>query len=610
MAVSIKHNFVSPVADGGESDIVGPSEWNDEHQVTGLATVAETGSYNDLSDKPSLATVATTGAYSDLTGTPSLATVATTGAYSDLSGTPTLGTAAALDAGTADGNVVQVQTGGKLPPLDGSDLTGIAGGDMSKSTYDPTNKAGDAFSQDNMADGTTNKNYTATEQTKLSGIEASADVTDATNVAAAGAFMKSADDSDDVTEGASHLFMTTSERSKLSGIEASADVTDAGNVGSTIHGATGKTTPVDADELALIDSAASNVLKKLTWANLKATLNAVYQPLASALTSWASVVRASGFDTFVATPSSANLRSLITDETGSGAAVFATAPTLSDPVVGTQSARDNSTKAASTAYVDGATREKLSADRTYFVDVTNGNDSNTGLSAGSGNAFATIQKAYNTIVTLDLNGFTATIKLADGTYSSGLVANTSPVGGNVIMDGNSGTPTNVILGLAIPIQLNCAINLTIQNMKINGTNRGVDLEHPGAYLLFGAGLNFGGSASGGQIFASAGKIEAGANNFTISASCARWLYMTANSVFDAYSSTITFSGTPAWSSAGIRFDSGAVVTFSGVTMSGSATGVRYQGVTNAVCQTFGAGSASTYFPGNSNGTVATGAQQA
>ncbi len=38
-----------------------------------------------------------------------------------------------------------------------------------------------------------------------------------------------------------------------------------------ISTATGKTTPVDADALGIIDSAASNVLKKLTWANLKAT---------------------------------------------------------------------------------------------------------------------------------------------------------------------------------------------------------------------------------------------------------------------------------------------------------------------------------------------------
>lgn len=49
------------------------------------------------------------------------------------------------------------------------------------------------------------------------------------------------------------------------------------------HAATGKTTPVDADELALIDSAASNVLKKLTWANLKATLKAYFDTLYAAI---------------------------------------------------------------------------------------------------------------------------------------------------------------------------------------------------------------------------------------------------------------------------------------------------------------------------------------
>ena len=90
-----------------------------------LATVATTGAYSDLSGTPSLATVATTGAYSDLSGTPSLATVATTGAYSDLSGLPTLGTAAALDVGTSANNVVQLDGSGKLPAVDGSQITGI-----------------------------------------------------------------------------------------------------------------------------------------------------------------------------------------------------------------------------------------------------------------------------------------------------------------------------------------------------------------------------------------------------------------------------------------------------------------------------------------------------
>lgn len=119
-------------------------------------------------------------------------------------------------------------------------------GDMTAAVYDPQAIAGDVFDQDNMTDGTTNKNYTATEETKLAGIE------------------------------------------------TSADVTDAGNVGSSIHGATAKTTPVDADTMPLIDSAASNVLKKVTWANIKATLKSYFDTLYQAVGSY---ITASSTDT-------------------------------------------------------------------------------------------------------------------------------------------------------------------------------------------------------------------------------------------------------------------------------------------------------------------------
>lgn len=66
-----------------------------------------------------------------------------------------------------------------------------------------------------------------------------------------------------------------------------------------------------------------------------------------------------GVATFLATPSSANLATAVTDETGSGALVFAISPTLTTAVLGsstatTQSPSDNSTKVATTAYVDAA----------------------------------------------------------------------------------------------------------------------------------------------------------------------------------------------------------------------------------------------------------------
>ena len=74
-------------------------------------------------------------------------------------------------------------------------------------------------------------------------------------------------------------FMAAADKQKLDGIEAGADVTDAQNVGSSIHGASAKAGPVDADTVAIIDSAASNALKKITWANVKAALKTYFDTL-------------------------------------------------------------------------------------------------------------------------------------------------------------------------------------------------------------------------------------------------------------------------------------------------------------------------------------------
>lgn len=53
------------------------------------------------------------------------------------------------------------------------------------------------------------------------------------------------------------------------------------------------------------------------------------------LTTLATTTPGTGVATFLTTPSSANLRSALTDETGSGAAVFADTPTLVTPILGT-----------------------------------------------------------------------------------------------------------------------------------------------------------------------------------------------------------------------------------------------------------------------------------
>lgn len=74
-------------------------------------------------------------------------------------------------------------------------------------------------------------------------------------------------------------------------------------VGPQIDGAAAKTTPVDADTMGLIDSAASNVLKKVTWANIKATIYAALGALIAAGTGKSTPV---GGDSFAISDSAAS----------------------------------------------------------------------------------------------------------------------------------------------------------------------------------------------------------------------------------------------------------------------------------------------------------------
>lgn len=74
-----------------------------------------------------------------------------------------------------------------------------------------------------------------------------------------------------------------------------------------------------------------------------------------------------GVATFLGTPSSANLASAVTDETGTGALVFGTSPTLTDPIIGTfkvSTSPISFTNNASLALVPGLTFS-LAAGKTY-----------------------------------------------------------------------------------------------------------------------------------------------------------------------------------------------------------------------------------------------------
>jgi hypothetical protein len=203
---------------------------------------------------------------------------------------------------------------GDLPS--GIDAAKIADGTVSNTEFQTLNGASATF--------------TSALKTKLDGIESGADVTDATNVNAAGAVMESdyttahsvlVQQSGSGSPVAVHLgnntilgksgggniaALSASTVRSLINVEDGADVTDSANVGAVLNAATAKTTPVDADTIPLSDSAASGALKKLSWANLKATAKAYFDTLylaAGALTGYATEawVAAQGYITNVVT---------------------------------------------------------------------------------------------------------------------------------------------------------------------------------------------------------------------------------------------------------------------------------------------------------------------
>ena len=233
--------------------------------------------------------------------------------------------------------------------------------------------------------------------------------------------------------------------------------TNSGNettttTGALINGATAKATPVDADFIGLMDSAASNVLKKLSWLNVKATLKTYFDTLYQAVGTYL-VASNNLSDLTNTTTARTNLgldnRSTVLAETATdGTASSGTAHTYSTSVLITPAMIDANTSIvvkarAKKTGILGSVTVRLYANTTNDIAgspvllcfVTSGNGALSGLS---------------TVILRDL-----AIKIKAS--STEVSANT--IGGNTEL----GNVNNIVSNLAIDWTSNKYVVATVQN---------------------------------------------------------------------------------------------------------------------------------------------------
>lgn len=252
-------------------------------------------------------------------------------------------------------------------------------------------------------------------------------------------------------------------------------------------------------------------------------------------------------------------------------------------------------------------REVLTAARTYYV-LTTGSDSNTGLANTSGGAFLTIQKAIDVVGSLDLSIYNVTIQVGAGTYTQNLVLKSTVGAGRVTLQGDTTTPSNVVLSPASGtcVRADGITGLwTVQGFQTVTTGGAIQV------LVFGCALTIGvmdwGNAGGSGIQIYGGRLAqitgSGATKTVSATSFGYHIYLDNNAVYYGGGNTTTLTGNPtftiwAFATSGANLRNGAD-TFSGSVTSGK----KYSAVANAVIDSSG-----STFPGPTAGTTSTGGQ--
>jgi hypothetical protein len=247
-------------------------------------------------------------------------------------------------------------------------------------------------------------------------------------------------------------------------------------------------------------------------------------------------------------------------------------------------------------------RERLVASRSYYVR-SDGNDSNNGLANTSGGAFLTVQKAIDTVASLDISIYNVTINVADGTYTGAVLVNGPWLGSGIVsIVGNTTTPANVIFSVTSGHCVRC-INggaITVSGFEVRTTTSGNGLyaQFSGVITL-GSSMRFGACASSHIAADNTGSVYC-RSSYTISGGAAAHYNFANGSTGDFVAITVTITGTPAFTICFATCQGGSAFVAVAITFSGSATGTRYIVNYGGFIHTNAAGA--SYFPGNVAGS--------
>lgn len=216
----------------------------------------------------------------------------------------------------------------------------------------------------------------------------------------------------------------------------------AGDIASGINGATAKTTPVDADLLGITDSAASWVLKKLTWANLKTTLGNTFAVLSGSASQTFSVAAATAAahavrkdQTSLSGAFTAFLTSTLTDVTGDGTVATITGYTA----IADRSSGLNTSSGIFTAPVTGLYRLTVQA---RIVGITTSDTENITIVTSNRSYISSSSYTARASTAISL-GISC---LADMTAGDTAYVTVAAGGGTKIADIQGGSPLTFFCG--------------------------------------------------------------------------------------------------------------------------------------------------------------------